>query len=149
MRRRDFVAFVGALVACPFSARARQQERSLNVSGFEEAKRQFDKISQIWRSAKKTGSRKAGTPNKRTAKMRDATRRVLEDAQLRGRMDDLDAHGFMVLCYRNRDLPVELRLPGCDRGSAFRAPGIANEATETGQWTKVPYSDGARLILLG
>jgi hypothetical protein len=97
MRRRDFVAFVGALVACPFSARARQQERSLNVSGFEEAKRQFDKISQIWQSAKKTGGRKEGTPNKRTAKMRDATRRVLEDAQLRGRMDDLDVHGFMVL----------------------------------------------------
>jgi hypothetical protein len=124
MRRRDFVAFVGALVACPFSARARQQERSLNVSGFEEAKRQFDKISQIWRSAKKTGGRKEGTPNKRTAKMRDATRRVLEDAQLRGRMDDLDAHGFMVLWYRNRDLPVELRIQAATAAARFERPAL-------------------------
>ena len=69
---------------------------------------------------KKTGGRKAGTPNKRTAKMRDATRRVLEDAQLRGRMDDLDAHGFMVLWYRNRDLNCDYRLRPRQRVSSAR-----------------------------
>jgi hypothetical protein len=73
---------------------------------------------------KKTGGRKEGTPNKRTAKMRDATRRVLEDAQLRSRMDDLDAHGFMVLWYRNRDLPVELRIQAATAAARFERPAL-------------------------
>jgi hypothetical protein len=46
MKRRDFFAAVGAVVAWPFVARARQQERSQNAGGLEEAKRRFDKISQ-------------------------------------------------------------------------------------------------------
>ena len=46
MKRRDFIAVVGAVVAWPFTAHARQQERSQNVGGLEEAKRDFDKISQ-------------------------------------------------------------------------------------------------------
>ncbi len=46
MKRRDFIAFVGAVVAWPFGARARQQDRSQNVGDLEEAKRQFEKISQ-------------------------------------------------------------------------------------------------------
>lgn len=46
MRRRDFIVAVGAVVAWPFAARARQQERSQNAGGLEEAKRRFDKISQ-------------------------------------------------------------------------------------------------------
>jgi hypothetical protein len=46
MKRRDFVAAVGAVVAWPFVARARQRERSQNAGGLEEAKRRFYKISQ-------------------------------------------------------------------------------------------------------
>ena len=45
MKRRDFIAAVGAVVAWPFVAHARQQGLSQN-SGLEEAKRRFDKISQ-------------------------------------------------------------------------------------------------------
>jgi hypothetical protein len=41
MKRRDFVAAVGAVVAWPFVARARQRERSQNAGGLEEAKRRF------------------------------------------------------------------------------------------------------------
>ena len=40
MKRRDFIAAVGAVVAWPYVARARQ-----STSGLEEAKRRFDKIS--------------------------------------------------------------------------------------------------------
>jgi hypothetical protein len=46
MKRRDFIAAVGAVVAWPFVARARLQERSQNTGGLEEARRRFDKISQ-------------------------------------------------------------------------------------------------------
>jgi hypothetical protein len=46
MKRRDFISIVGVAVAWPFTARARQQERSQSVGGLEEAQRQFDKISQ-------------------------------------------------------------------------------------------------------
>jgi hypothetical protein len=46
MKRRDFISIVGVAVAWPFTARARQQERSQSVGGLEEAKRHFDKISQ-------------------------------------------------------------------------------------------------------
>ena len=46
MKRRDLIAIAGAGVASPFTARARQQQRSQNVGGLEEAKRHFDKISQ-------------------------------------------------------------------------------------------------------
>ncbi len=46
MKRRDFISAVGAVVAWPFAARARQQERSQNAGGLEEAKHRFDKISQ-------------------------------------------------------------------------------------------------------
>ena len=46
MKRRDFIAAVGAVVASPFVARARPRDRSQNTGGLEEAKRRFDKISQ-------------------------------------------------------------------------------------------------------
>jgi hypothetical protein len=46
MKRRDFISIVGVAVAWPFTARARQQERSQSVGGLEEANRHFDKITQ-------------------------------------------------------------------------------------------------------
>jgi hypothetical protein len=46
MKRREFISMVGAVLAWPFIARARQPERSQSIGDLEEAKRHFDKISQ-------------------------------------------------------------------------------------------------------
>ena len=76
---------------------------------------------------KKTGGRKKDTPNSKTAAQRTARRGALERAELAmaDRLEDLDAHGFLRLIYRDRSQPLEVRIDCAKAAVRYEAPALS------------------------
>lgn len=72
----------------------------------------------------KAGGRKAGTPNKKTAAMKEAARHALLSAgqALGDQLENLDAHTLLQIVYRNKELPLDLRLSAASTAIRYEMP---------------------------
>lgn len=76
-------------------------------------------------NGRKTGGRKAGTPNRRTAELAEATASVAE--RLSEAITDAftgDAHAYMMSIYKDPAQPVELRLEAAKAAARFEKPAL-------------------------
>ena len=82
---------------------------------------------------RKTGGRRLGTPNKKTAEMKEAGRRLLEDTDqaLRERGLKLfagDAHALLTLIYKHPEASMEMRMSAA--ATAIRYETAAKSAMD-------------------
>jgi hypothetical protein len=76
----------------------------------------------------KTGGRKAGTPNKKTAALKQAV------AEAVGALPDAfegDSYAFLATVYKDKALPLGVRLDAAKTAIAYERPRLANVAMVT------------------
>ena len=80
----------------------------------------------------KTGGRRLGSLNKRTAAHREAARQVLDSASaaLGDRMQDIDAHTLLKLVYRNAELDLGVRLDAAKAALRHETPVMATTSVD-------------------
>jgi hypothetical protein len=74
----------------------------------------------------KTGGRKPGSKNKRTAELEAATERaakMISDAL--GEVFDGDAHAFLMAVYKDMGRPIETRIDAAKAAIRFEKPSLA------------------------
>jgi hypothetical protein len=76
---------------------------------------------------RKTGGRQKGVTNKKTAAQREAIKQALASAEqaMADRLEDLDAHGFLRLIYRDRSQPLEVRIDCAKAAVRYEAPALS------------------------
>ena len=76
----------------------------------------------------KTGGRKAGTPNKRTAALRTATATAAEriSAALGSEVFHGDAHALLMTVYKDLDQPIGLRMEAAKAALPYEKPRRAS-----------------------
>jgi hypothetical protein len=84
---------------------------------------------------RKTGGRTLGTPNKKTAAMKDAQRRLLEDANKALSDEGLqlfegDAHALLTLAYKHPKLDLAMRLDAAKAAVRFEKPMMAQSTMD-------------------
>jgi hypothetical protein len=76
----------------------------------------------------KTGGRKAGTPNKKTAALKQA---VVEAVGALPDAFEGDSYAFLATVYKNQALPLGVRLDAAKTAIAYERPRLANVAMTT------------------
>ena len=78
---------------------------------------------------RKTGGRRAGVPNKRTAKRRDVLAQVVQEVvqHTPGRFRG-DAHQFLRLVYTDPSIPLDVRLDAAKSAIRFEKPALSASA---------------------
>ena len=76
----------------------------------------------------KTGGRKAGTPNKKTAALKQA---VVEAVGALPDAFEGDSYAFLATVYKNQALPLGVRLDAAKTAIAYERPRLANVAMVT------------------
>jgi hypothetical protein len=85
----------------------------------------------------KTGGRQKGSKNKRTLLLEERTRALLDNAKeiIGSEPFDGDAHAFLILTYKDKSLPLNLRLDAAKAAIRFEKPALtavdAHGKTET------------------
>ena len=85
----------------------------------------------------KTGGRQKGSKNKRTLLQEERTRALIDNAKeiIGGDLFDGDAHAFLILTYKDKSLPRNLRLDAAKAAIRFEKPALtavdAHSKTET------------------
>jgi len=80
----------------------------------------------------KTGGRKPGSKNRRTAKLEAATEtaaRTISEAL--GTAFDGDAHAFLMAVYKNEAYPVDVRIDAAKAAVRFEKPSLASLEAKT------------------
>jgi hypothetical protein len=77
---------------------------------------------------RKTGGRKKGSKNKRTVALEAALESTREaiGLYLGTTGDDVDAHGLLMAVYRDRDMPIDLRVEAAGKSLPFEKPRLAS-----------------------
>jgi hypothetical protein len=75
----------------------------------------------------KTGGRKKGSKNKRTLLLEGAARQLLDDAKriLGDETFEGDAHALLMLTYKNKSLPLAVRLDAAKAAIRFEKPAMS------------------------
>jgi hypothetical protein len=84
---------------------------------------------------RKFGGRKKGTPNKRSAQMKEATQRLLEDADRalaeKGlKLFEGDAHGLLTVVYKHPELDLAMRVDAAKAAAKFEKPVMASSTVD-------------------
>jgi hypothetical protein len=85
----------------------------------------------------KTGGGKKGSKNKRTLLLEERTRAMIDNAKeiIGGDLFEGDAHAFLILTYKDKSLPHNLRLDAAKAAIRFEKPALtavdAHSKTET------------------
>lgn len=76
----------------------------------------------------KSGGRKAGSRNKRTAELEAAVKSTAEMVASALGIDtfDGDAHAFLMLVYKNSAMPIDLRIDAAKAALRFEKPALAS-----------------------
>jgi hypothetical protein len=74
----------------------------------------------------KTGGRQKGSKNKRTLLQEERTRALLDNAKeiIGGDLFEGDAHAFLMLTYKDKSLPHNLRLDAAKAAVRFEKPAL-------------------------
>ena len=85
----------------------------------------------------KTGGRQKGSKNKRTLLLEERKRALLDNAKeiTGGDLFEGDAHAFLILTYKDKSQPMNLRLDAAKAAIRFEKPALtavdAHSKTET------------------
>ena len=85
----------------------------------------------------KSGGRQKGSRNKRTVLAEERQRKLIENANeiIGGDLFEGDAHAFLILTYKDKSLPLNLRLDAAKAAIRFEKPALtavdAHSKTET------------------
>lgn len=76
----------------------------------------------------KTGGRQKGSKNKRTLMLEGAARELIANAGdvLGENAFDGDAHALLILTYKNKALPLELRVDAAKAAIRFEKPALSS-----------------------
>jgi hypothetical protein len=74
----------------------------------------------------KTGGRQKGSKNKRTLFLEERTRALIDNAKeiIGGELFEGDAHAFLMLTYKDKSLPHNLRLDAAKVAIRFEKPAL-------------------------
>ena len=74
----------------------------------------------------KTGGRQQGSKNKRTLLLEERTRALIDNAKeiIGGDLFEGDAHTFLMLTYKDKSLPHNLRLDAAKAAIRFEKPAL-------------------------
>jgi hypothetical protein len=92
----------------------------------------------------KTGGRKKGSKNKRALLLQERTRALLDNAKeiIGGDLFEGDAHTFLMLTYKDKSLPHNLRLDAAKAAIRFEKPALtAIDANNTIEKVHYAISD--------
>ena len=92
----------------------------------------------------KTGGRQKGSKNKRTLLLEERTRALIDNAKeiIGGDLFEGDAHAFLMLTYRDKSLPHNLRLDAAKVAIRFEKPALtAIDANNTIEKVHYAISD--------
>jgi hypothetical protein len=85
------------------------------------------------------GGRKAGTPNKNTAAVQAAAGQVLEE--LGADPFDGDGYALLALVYKNKKLPLSVRLSAAGQAMPYERPRLSNVEMTTRSLDKLSDED--------
>lgn len=76
----------------------------------------------------KSGGRKAGSKNKRTVELEQATQDVAAKvSEILGLSAfEGDAHAFLMLVYKNEKVPIDIRLDAAKAAAPYEKPRLSN-----------------------
>src|SRR5947209_6565497 len=79
-------------------------------------------------AGEKTGGRKKGTPNKRTAALQQAAVKTAKKvrAALGAAAFDGDAHALLMTVYRDIDTPLDLRVEAAGKAIPYEKPKLSS-----------------------